>query len=109
MRYLLFLLLLPLPATAQDGGIPDSGLCENCFAVVPNFDAWATTQVDAADAGRRQRRRPDVGSTAPLPVGGCDCNGTSSDWVALLGLIAFFKRRQRKSKDIHIQNQGVKR
>ena len=94
MRYLLFLLLLPLPATAQDGGISDSAHCENCSVVLPDFDAWATTQVDAADAGRRKRRRPDGGSAALAPAGGCECSGTSIDWIAMLGVVAFLRRRK---------------
>jgi hypothetical protein len=94
MRFILLSLLIPFTATAQDGGIPDSAPCENCCVVLPDFDAWATTQVDAGDAGRRKRRRPDGGSTALAPAGGCECGGTSADWLALLGAVAFLRRRK---------------
>ena len=94
MRFLALLLLIPFSATAQDGGIPDSAPCENCCVVLPDFDAWATTQVDAGDAGRRKRRRPDGGSAALAPAEGCECGGTSIDWLAMLGVVAFLRRRK---------------
>ena len=89
MIFSLLLLASPLDATAFDGGISDSALCENCFVVMPNYDAWTTTHDAASDAGRRQRRRPDSGSAAPLPQGGCSCASSSSVELLILVFLSF--------------------
>ena len=89
MKILLLALMIPLNSLAFDGGISDSGLCENCFVVMPNYDAWTTTHDAASDAGRRQRRRSDGGSVAPPPEGGCSCGTANIGELTFLAFLMF--------------------
>jgi hypothetical protein len=100
MIFSLLLLATPLDATTFDGGISDSALCENCFVVMPNYDAWTTTHDAASDAGRRQRRRSDGGSVAPPPEGGCSCGTTNIGELTFLAFLMFMMSASYEFRNI---------